>query len=198
MSEQPPGWPEWAPDDLVCRYQERSTEDDRRLKRLLTDPRMEKVWAAIKKRTENPNYPTMLWITLSLSMSDGNPKKSPDALQNQHSALAYHLGKAIEYVPESAIEENAEILIAMKERAIEVAEHVHSWFPFYTNHLKRTVEYPQRTVLARSLTKMFRRDLRIPLWNPTALLIEVALDLPEGTVTGQWVQNTCNSKAGSN
>jgi hypothetical protein len=195
MSEQPTAWPEWAPDDLVLRYQERSTEEDRRLKRLLTDPRMEKVWSAIRKRTENPSYPTQLWITIGLFLSPGNPKKSPNALQKQHSVLSHHLRKVLEHLPESAIAENAKILIEMEKRASDVAEHIHSWLAVYTNHLKRTVEYPQRTLLARCLTAAFKRDLKTPLWNPTALLIEVALDLPEGTVSGQWVKSTCDDRS---
>lgn len=199
MSEQPPAW---APADLVMRYQASGSPDalsrpDPRLQRLITDPRMEKVWAAIQKRMSNPDYPTQLWITIGVLLSCGNPKKSPSALQKQHLELSHHLRKVLEHLPESAISENAKILIEMEKRASEVAEHIHSWLAVYTNRLKRTVEFPQRTVLARSLTKMFQRDLKTPLWTPTALLIEVALDLPEGTVTGQWVQNTCNSKTGS-
>lgn len=196
MSEQPPAW---APADLVMRYQASASPDalsrpDPRLQRLITDPRMEKVWAAIQKRMNNPDYPTQLWITIGVLLHQGNPKKSPNALQKQHSVLSHHLRKVIEHLPESAIAENANILIEMEKRASDVAEHIHSWLAVYTNRLKRTVEFPQRTLLARYLTAAFKRDLKTPLWTPTALLIEVVLDLPEGTVTGQWVQNTCNSK----
>lgn len=195
MSEQPPAWPDWAPDDLVRRYQERSTEEDRRLKRLLTDPRMEKVWAAIKKRTENPEYPLTLWCVISVLLSCVNPKKSLNALQKQHSTLSRHLRKVIEHLSGSVLEKNEGLLIEMEKEAHDIEDNLRIR-SYFTNPLRRTVEFPQRTALARNLTMMFRRDFKTPLWNPTALLIEVALDLPEGTVTGQWVQNTCNSKAG--
>lgn len=194
MPEHPAAWPEWAPDDLVRRYQERSTEEDRRLKRLLTDPRMEKVWAAIRKRTENPEYPLTLWCVISVLLSCVNPKKSLNALQKQYSKLSRHLRKAIEYLRGSVLEKNEGLLIEMEKEAHDIDDNLRIR-SYFTNPLKRTVEFPQRTALARSLTKMFRRDLKTPLWNPTALLIEVALDLPEGTVTGQWVKSTCDDRS---
>ena len=184
-------FPDWAPECLTLRC-----ENERQpLTRLLTDPRMETVWRAIRARTDDPNYPFVLWFLINDLRSYPGPNKSRDSAEKQNSDLAHHLQKAIALFDDSCLDtegsENKSRLIAMEQRASEVAHALKDDRIPYMNLIDRPVDYPDRTRLARSLTARFKRDFQQPLWTTTAMLIEVVLDLPQDTVTQQWVRNSC-------
>lgn len=186
-----PEFPEWAPECLaLC-----CTPGQQPLIRFLTDPRMERVWAAIRQRTDNPNYPFTLWFLINELLLYRGPNKSKDAAEKQNSELAHHLQKAIALFDESCLDtegnENKARLIAMEQRARDVADALKNDRIPGMYLIDRPVNYPGQTRLARSLTARFRRDFNQPLWETTALLIEVALDLPEKSIKLPWIRHTC-------
>ena len=191
MSEQPPAWPEWAPDDLVRRYQERSTEEDRRLKRLLTDPRMEKVWAAIRKRTDNTHYPTILYFRIELWLSCVSPPNSPASIKKQHNALAFHLRRAIKILPGSALADREILLAEMERVSIEVADSFCLSFAYVGTVTRVDKSKSQKeTMLIRKLHGFFMETLNQPLWETVTTLVNVCLE-PEIPVTSNKVRSSC-------
>ncbi len=188
-------FPEWAPADLALQC---VNSQHPILTRLLTDPRMEKIWLAIRTRTDNPDYPMILWLYIHLLISSAGPNKSREAAEKQNSELAHHLQKAIALFDDSCLDtgnsENKANLIAMEQRASEIADDLKNDRIIGMNLIDRPVDYPDRTRLARSLTARFKHDFNQPLWTTTALLIEVVLNLAPNSVTEKWVQNTCDAK----
>lgn len=192
--------PNWAPESLGALYRARLDEgknmrDDALLRRLLFDPRMEKVWKSINKRAaQQDEFPMSLFIVLSIALSYPEPKESPITIKFKYRDIAA-IAKSLILEMEGTIldrEGMSKAVVEIEKSAAEIASKVDFSFLHYTNVMDRfDVESPVKTMLTRVIFKLFMQHLKQPLWNSIATLVEVVLEIESDKVTVNFVRATC-------
>ena len=197
--------PAWAPESLCMIYAAIQCEEDEGdidlLERLLTDERMEKVWQSINRHAPeiDPVYcgpfQESLYILLSAWLSYPTPTQPRNARKALYKAIADSARQLAELIKATAPDDQSNMLLksfSRHERYIleiaRCADYVSEDFEYFycpysgtANHSENSLSTTQ-TMLIRSINHYFLERIKQPLWQTTALLVEVVLNLPHGTI----------------
>lgn len=197
--------PAWAPDSLCTIYVaiqcEEQEGDIDLLERLLTDERMEKVWQSISRHApeRDPVYcgpfPEALYVMLSAWLSYPAPTEPLNARKARYKEIADSARQLAALIKATAPEDQVNIhlksfsrheryILEIARCADEVSEDFDSLYWPYSgtiNHSENSLSVTQ-TMLIRSINNYFLKRIEQPLWEATALLVEVVLNLPQGTI----------------
>lgn len=205
--------PAWAPASLRGIYAAIQCEDMEGdidlLERLLTDYRMEKVWTAIEKRTQgkkNPvvsePFPDTLYFLISAWLSYPIPSAPPAARRSKYkeiAELAQRLALLIgETVPDQQQHIHLKSFSCHQKYIMEIAESARQAYECFDNyfdpylytssHFESEKEIA-KTMLIRLIYRFISEYLGSPLWETVGSLVDVALNLPNGTTTIRTVRS---------
>jgi hypothetical protein len=187
---------------LGRRYQEKFfciEEMDRPLfERMIFDPQMELVWKAILKRSDEI-YPFMLFDIIATLLKFEMPSCSSSKGKlpwNNLIQQCKETREAIKLIPDKFQINNLDSYLIRQEAVAYLMLNACNLFyhVFQDVKIRRfDLEFPQRTLLARALCKIFKEEFDSPLWGTIATLVEVSLDLPINTVSIDWIRSCCNN-----
>ena len=191
----------WAPSELKAVYEERlkqGSDTSPLLTRLVSDPRMEKVWRSIGKRTNKMSRSMMLGIfSLVVFMGYQEPKKPLSEYKHKYhriSELAYEL--SVEMRDSTLSHELSESVIAIEKLAKSTEYNIDNIFlPYKFIDRIDLIDSPKKTIITRWIYIIFMSEFRQPLWKTIAALVEVLLDLEADTVTVDFVRGACRGIA---
>jgi predicted regulator of amino acid metabolism with ACT domain len=195
-------FPEWTPEILRKLYisrqeQQQDISSDGLLEKMVSDPRMESVWKAVTKRTDDSEYPLSLFIGLAVLIWYPKPEESPTVLKNRYSEIADLATRLEKAMKDSILEREGlfRIVSGIALSANNIAKSVDISFQPYLQVIQKFGEHPERTMLARKLYMQFKREFGKPLWATIASLVEIVCDAPSDEITVEWVRSCCRGGA---
>lgn len=191
--------PEWASPILVKRYRGDPFSELHRpptplLERFVSDPRMEKVWRKIISHHADPEYPLLIYVVISVFLSQPEPKLSPKMMRDGYLRIGNSCRDLISAMDGFITDHETIVVLEGIEESANSALCYLRYSP-YTQKITRfdKTDNPKQTVLIRTIYGLFMKDIKQPLWETIAVLASVALDLHgHSVITVEKVRSCCD------
>lgn len=190
--------PEWTPPILAKLYRGDPSSEIHRsptplLVRFVSDPRMEKVWRAIINRNADPEYPMLIYVVISVFLSQQEPKLSPKIMKDKYLRIGNLCRNLISEMDGFITDHETIVVLEGIEEAANSAVYHFTTSPYATKITRfDKTDNPKQTVLIRTIYRLFMEDIKQPLWGTIPDLASVALDLHgDSAITEEKVRSCC-------